>query len=73
MAAVPRPNNQQQAPNQNQQQQQEPVKYTCAACLAEQTLAFDRPLLCNACSSRSSTSRIFFKKRRTEATLYDTN
>ena len=66
-------NQQQNNNNQQQQQQQEPVKYVCAACLAEQTLAFDRPLLCNACSSRQSTSRIFFKKRRTEATMYDTN
>lgn len=64
-------NNQQQGPP--PQQQQEPVKYTCAACLAEQTLAFEKTLLCNACSSRQSTSRIFFKKRRNEPTMYDTN
>ena len=53
--------------------QAEPVKYTCAACLSEQTLAFDKPLLCTSCSSRQSTSRIFFKKRRNEPTTYDTN
>jgi hypothetical protein len=52
---------------------QEPVKYTCAACLSEQQLAFDKPLLCTQCSTRQATSRIFFKKRKAEPTLYDTN
>jgi DNA-directed RNA polymerase subunit RPC12/RpoP len=50
-----------------------PVKYVCASCLAEQTLQMEQALVCNACTLKLSTSRIFFKKRKGVATRYDTN